>query len=137
MKTQRIDHVTVLTPDAAKATATFRDYFSLGDAPVGPLGAATAGAGAGAEGASALTIGGARIEFVRPDRETPLANALATSGEGMAALCLEVANLDDAARALGQAGIRCAIERAGGRRVIRIDPASAHGVRLALVDPAP
>lgn len=137
MKAQRIDHVMVLTPDPARAQATFRQYFGLKDAPVGTLGAPAAGSQAVGGGAAALTIGGARIEFVHPPDGGPLAEALATAGEGMAALCLEVASLDGALRALGRAGVRCAIETTGGRRSISIDPAAAHGVRLALVEPAP
>lgn len=132
MKTQRIDHVTVLTPDAARAQATFRESFGFRDAMVGALGTAAAGSGAGPEGARALTVGQATIEFVRPAGATALADA----GEGMAALCLEVESLDDALRSLEKSGVRCVIERVSGRRVVRVDPASAHGVRLALVEPA-
>ncbi len=136
MKTQRIDHVTVLTPDAARARATFRESFGFRDATVGALGAAAAGSGAAPESATALTVGQATIEFVRPAAATPLADALTATGEGMAALCLEVASLDDALESLEKAGVRCVTERVSGRRVVRIDPAAAHGVRLTLVEPA-
>ena len=38
MKTRRIDHVTVATPDAAAAQATFQRHFSLPPAPAGGTG---------------------------------------------------------------------------------------------------
>ena len=146
MKALRIEHVTVATPDASRALASFRQYFSLAEVPVGPLGtgAAGSGVGAGAAGpgassgrAAALAVGAARIEFVTPAEGNPLAAVLAAEGEGMAALCLEVANLDAALRALQDAGTRYAIETIAGRRTVQIEPSAAHGVRLALVEAAP
>jgi catechol 2,3-dioxygenase-like lactoylglutathione lyase family enzyme len=130
MKTLRLDHVTIVTPDAAKAAATFRDYFSLGPAR------SEAAEAAGPQGRAALAIGGARIEFVTPAAGSGLAAALAASGEGMAALCLEVADLQAASAALQRAGVRFATAESGGRRRLEVDSAAAHGVRLTLVAPA-
>ncbi len=122
MKTLKIDHVTVVSPDATRAAATFEQVFELGRAAIdGP-----------ASGA-ALAVGDARIEFVTPPDGTALADALRTGGEGMAALTLTVADLDDAARALERAGIGVTRGSDGGRPRLDVDPAAAHGVRLALV----
>ena len=111
--TRRIDHVTVVTPDAGAAEATFGRSFGFPAAAPG-----------------ALQIGDACIEFVTPPAATPLGAVLAASGEGMAELSLEVASLDAAAQSLTAAGI--GYERDGG--VLRIDPKAAHGVRLTLIE---
>ena len=123
MKTLRIDHVVVATPDASAAAATFRDHFDL--APSTPL-----------AGSPTLRIGGARIAFVTPAAGTTLAAALASGGEGMAMVCLEVASLADAEASLRQAGVGFTAETTGSGRVIAVDPAGAHGVRLTLIEGA-
>lgn len=126
MKTERIDHVTVVSPDAARAAATFSRLFGLASVPVAASPDATASA--------AVTIGGARIEFRTPAASTPLAEALETGGEGMVALTLEVTDLEQAAQTLQRAGIRFDPETVGGgSRTLLIDPRAAHGVRLALM----
>ncbi len=119
MNTRRIDHVTVATPDAAAAHATFQRLFGFATAP-----------GAGA----AVQVGDARVEFVTPAAGTGLADVLAASGEGMAELCLQVASLDDAAQTLDRGGIAYTSDAAAGRRVIRVEPSAAHGVRLSLIE---
>ena len=128
MKTLRIDHVTVATPDAAAAQATFQRHFGLTPGPAKGLGSSPGVAG------GALVVGGARIAFITPAADTALAVALATDGEGMAALCLEVADLDDAVETLRGAGVRLEEDTCGGNRIVQIDPAAAHGVRLALIE---
>jgi catechol 2,3-dioxygenase-like lactoylglutathione lyase family enzyme len=120
METRRIDHVTVATPDAKAADATFRRIFEFASAPA-------------TLGGSALRIGDARIEFVTPASGTPLAAVLASSGEGMVEVCLEVGSLDDAARALERAHVQHTTEQVGGGRRLRIDTSAAHGVRLTLI----
>jgi len=119
MKTLRIDHVTVVTPDAERAGATFERIFAL--ARTRPA------------GSRALAVGDARIDFVTPAAGTTLGTALAANGEGMAALCLEVADLDAAAAQLRGAGVAFATSDAGARRSLEVDPAGSHGVRLTLV----
>jgi len=117
--TLRIAHVTVATPDAQAARETFRRSFGFG-------------AVSGAPGA--LQIGDARIEFVTPAAGSALATVLATSGEGMAELGLEVASLDAAVTALSSAGVAHTIDAFADRRVLRVDPQAAHGVRLSLIE---
>lgn len=124
MRTLRIDHVVVATPDATGAAATFRGHFDLGAAA--PL----------QDGSPTLTIGEARIAFITPQAGTPLAAALATGGEGMAAVCLEVASLSEAESALRRASVKFTPDTAADRRALAIDPAAAHGVRLMLVETA-
>jgi catechol 2,3-dioxygenase-like lactoylglutathione lyase family enzyme len=121
MRTNRIDHVVVATPDPTGAQATFRGHFEL--PPSAPVG-----------GSPALTIGDARIAFITPAAGSPLAAALAGGSEGMAEICLEVAS-DDAETALRKAGIGFTSEPKGGGRAIAVDPSAAHGVRLTLVEP--
>jgi len=122
MRTLRIDHVTVVSPDATRAATTFERLFELRRA--------TSGAPAGG---AALAIGDARIEFVTPAAGTPLADALRTGGEGMAALTLTVADLDEAARTLERAGVTVTRVTEGSCRRLAVDPTAAHGVRLTLV----
>ncbi|MBI3769443.1 MAG: hypothetical protein HY271_13270 [Deltaproteobacteria bacterium] len=122
MRTLCIDRVTVVSPDAPRAAATFERLFTLPRA-----------IGAAPVRGAALTIGDARIEFVTPEEGTPLAEALRTGGEGMAALTLGVADLDEAARTLERAAVAFEVRIDGGRRALEIDPRAAHGVRLTLV----
>lgn len=121
MKTLRIDHLTVVSPDAARAAATFERLFEL------PRATSPAFAGG-----TALAIGDARIEFVTPAADTALAAALRTGGEGAAALTLTVADLDEAGRTLARAGVAYEAATDGGLRVLHVDPRAAHGVRLTL-----
>ena len=121
MRTLRIDHVVVATPDDQAAAATFQSHFGLPAAPE-------------LAGSPTLQIGGARIAFVTPAPGTTLAAALASGGEGLAMVCLEVASLSEAAASLGVAGVAFTMDSAGGGRAIAIDPAAAHGVRLTLVE---
>jgi hypothetical protein len=115
VNTVRIDHVTVVSPDGARAAQTFQRLFGL--------------VAASGDRGPAVTVGDARIEFVTPTPGAPLAESLETNGEGMAALTLAVADLEEAARALAGAGV--AFER--GVAGIAVDPRAAHGVRLFLV----
>jgi len=121
MRTLRLDHVVVATPDPDSAAATFRGHFEL--APAAPL-----------AGAPALTIGDARIAFVRPAGATALAAILEKTGEGLAEVCLEVASLADAETTLRKAGIGFTTEAKGSGRALAIDPGAAHGVRLTLIE---
>lgn len=121
MKTRRIDHVVVVTPDADGATATFRGHFEL--PPSAPV-----------VGAPALQIGDARIAFVTPASGTALATILAATGEGMAEVCLEVGSLPEAEAALRTAGIGFTVETKGAARALAVDPGAAHGVRLTLIE---
>jgi len=125
VKTLRIDHVTVVSPDATHAAATFERLFGLARV--------TAPEAADAVSTAAVTIGDARIEFRTPIGATPLGEALQTGGEGMAALTLMVADLDQAGQTLQHAGITFDAATIGDRRTLVIDPRAAHGVRLALM----
>ena len=118
MKTTRLDSVTVVSPDAAKASGTFARLFGLAPASAG---------------GAALSIGSARIDFVTPSAGSALDEALRTGGEGMAALTLTVGDLGDARRTLAAAGIGCTDETLNGRPTLAVDPNAAHGVRLRLI----
>jgi len=135
MKTTRIDRVTAVTRDAEGAAQTFQRIFGLRPAGSAAPGGA-AGAGADVDDVRVLAIGGAEIAFVRPAADTELAEALAMTGDGMAALHLEVADVDEAIRGLERAGIAFGVVTRDGRRVIHVEPIAVHGVRLSLVGPA-
>ena len=122
MNTRRLDHVVVATSDAAGAAATFAGHFDLAGAIPLP------------EGSPTLAIGAARIAFVTPKAGTGLASALASGGEGMAAVCLEVASLAEAGTSLRRAGIAFTLDDEGGQRALHVDPSAAHGVRLSLIE---
>ena len=117
MKVERIQHATVVSSDAEAAKRTFQDLFSLA-----------------AAGTAALTIGESRIQFLTPTEGARLGEALATSREGMAAICLRVTSLVDAAASLRKAGVAFEDENADGRRALHVDPHATHGVRLTLRD---
>ena len=117
MKAERFDAVTVVTPDAAAARATFENHF--GFVPV--------------DAGQALRIGGARIVFETPEPGSPLAGILAASGEGMATIRFAVASLAEAATTLERAGVAFTREPVEGREALHVDPTAAHGVRLVLV----
>lgn len=121
MKTVRIDHLTVATPDAHRARATFARFFDL-------LAAKPTEAGG-----MALAIGDARIEFVTPAPGSELAAVVAGGGEGMAALCLEVQSLEAAQERLRGAGVSFEIDKSAAGDAIVVEPGAAHGVRLRLV----
>lgn len=121
METRRIDHVVVVTPDAEGAAATFRGHFEL--APSAPV-----------VGSPALQIGDARIAFVTPGSDTPLAAILGKSGEGMAEVCMEVRSLTEAETSLRKACIAFTVETKGTTRALVVDPGAAHGVRLTLIE---
>ena len=121
MKTLRLDHVVVATPDAEGAAATFRGHFDL--TPSTPL-----------AGSPTLKIGDARITFVTPQAGTTLAAVLASGGEGLALVCLEVASVNEAEASLRKAGVGFTTEAIGGAPRIAVDTEAAHGVRLTLIE---
>jgi len=127
VRTLRIDRVTVVSPDATRAAATFGRLFGLAPAPApgSPEALAT----------SAVAIGNAQIEFQTPATATPLAEVLQQGGEGMAALTLTVTDLDEAIRTLRHDGIGFEPTTVSGRRGLVIDSRAAHGVRLVLMAP--
>jgi len=141
MKAARIDRVIVATPDAARAAETFRRLFGLRTASrtasptqTGPGTASpTLGGGESGEATRVLGISGAEIAFVKPASGTELAAALGSAGEGMAALRLEVGDIDAVIGQLEHAGIAFEVDRTHGQRTVRVDSTAAHGVRLSLI----
>lgn len=120
MKTARIDHLTVVSPDGPAAARTFARLFGLVPAP-------------GASEGGPLAIGDARLEFVSPAPDSALGEALESGGEGLAALTLMVEDLADARRTLAAAGVRVTDDTVSGRAALAVDPRDAHGVRLTLI----
>lgn len=81
--------------------------------------------------------GTAAVEFVRPTRKDgPVAQRMAERGSGLAGLAFLVDDIGAAVTRLTAAGVRLSEPAAGvlpDSRVARIDPASAHGVAVQLL----
>jgi methylmalonyl-CoA/ethylmalonyl-CoA epimerase len=87
-------------------------------------------------------IGDARVELMEPTGPTgPLDRFLATRGEGIHHLALEVPNIARAIADARRAGLRLIDESprpgAHGTRVAFIHPSSAHGVLVELIERSP
>ncbi len=117
---KRLDRVEIATTDLNDASALYQRNFGLKlrQPPDGET--------------AVLAIGDAEIRLVSGSLA---AAALAASGEGMAALWLEVEDAQVAAAAIGRAGFKSApIRKEGGRRVLALDPAVSNQVPLFIFD---
>ena len=84
-----------------------------------------------------LQVGGTRIELLEPtSAESPVARFIATRGEGLHHICLEVDDLEGAVSALAGQGFRLVDQRprpgAHGTQVCFVHPKSAGGVLIEL-----
>ncbi len=117
---KRLDRVEIATTDLNDARALYQRNFGLKlrQAPDG--------------GTAVLAIGDAEIRLVSGPAAV---GTLAASGEGMAALWLEVDDAEAAAIAIVRAGFKSApIRNEGGRRVLALDPAVSNQVPLFIFD---
>jgi predicted enzyme related to lactoylglutathione lyase len=120
---KRFDRLDVATTDLAEASAAYEHNFGLSVIR-------------GADGGSAtIAIGDAEIRL----REgAAVAEVIATSGEGLAAIWLEADDVEQVAAALQRSGVPvAALLHEGERRVLAIDPASANMVALFIFDRKP
>src|SRR5215470_10930215 len=120
---KKIDHVAIAVNDVDAAVATFSRHFGFpverhGDLPA--LGIRRAH----------LRIGDATLELFTPKSEqNPVAKFLATRGEGMYLLSLEVESIDGAAKTLQAKGVAMRVERLpDGTQLGFVSPKHAHGV---------
>lgn len=127
--TKKIDHVAIAVKDVDAAVATFTRNFGFpverqGDLPA--LGIRRAH----------LRIGDATLELFSPTSEqNPATKFLATKGEGMYVLSLEVESLETAVKTLAAKNITMRIERLpDGMQLGFISPKHAHGVLLQLIE---
>jgi hypothetical protein len=120
---KRFDRLDVATTDLAEASAAYEHNFGFSVIR-------------GADGGSAtIAIGDAEIRL----REgAAVADVIATSGEGLAAIWLEADDVELVAAALQRSGVPvAALRHEGERRVLAIDPASANMVPLFIFDRKP
>ena len=117
---KRLDRVEIATTDLNDASALYQRNFGLKlrQAPDGET--------------AVLAIGDAEIRLVSG---SSAAATLAVSGEGMAALWLEVDDAQAAAAAIERAGFKSApVCKEGGRSVLALDPAVSNQVPLFIFD---
>lgn len=117
---KRFDTLEVATADLADAVATYQRNFGF----------ALKG-GTGNEAAT-LRVGDAEIRLLAG---VGAAATIAATGEGLAAIWLEAADVDEVGAALRAAGIQPPDVRVeSGRRVLAIDPRLANQVPLFIFD---
>jgi len=126
--TKRLDHVVVAVKDLEGSVATYQKNFGLSreephDVPA--LGIRN----------TFMPISDAKIEFVTPlGDNSPIAQFIAKSGEGMYLLALEVDYLPGAVAALTDKGIKANMVKApDGNDLAFISPKHTHGVLLQLL----
>ena len=125
---KRLDHVVIAVNDLEDSVATYQKNFGLAreeakDVPA--LGIRN----------TFMPIGDAKIEFVTPlGEKSPIAQFLASKGEGMYLLALDVDYLPGAVAALADKGIKANMVKASdGNDIAFISPKHTHGVLLQLL----
>ncbi len=86
---------------------------------------------------AALTVGGIDIRLLRPaSNDSEEGRQIAARGEGLYSLTVEVEGLETALAELRSKGVSLSAVRIGddGRPGAMIDPSSAHGVPIRLVE---
>ena len=117
---KRFDRLDVATTDLAAASAAYEHNFGFNVRP-----------GASSETAT-IAIGDAEI---RLRTGAPVAELIAASGEGLAAVWLEADDVMIVADALRRAAVEFApIRQEGDRRVLAVNPAAANMVLLYIFD---
>lgn len=117
---KRLDRLDVATTDLAAAGTAYRNNFGF------TVAADDAGVSA------TIRIGDAQILL---ETGASVADIIATSGEGLAAVWLEADDVEKMATDLQGAGILCApLRREGDKRILAVDPKSANMVPLFIFD---
>ncbi|MGH7841913.1 MAG: VOC family protein [Candidatus Binataceae bacterium] len=117
---KRFDRLDVATTDLGAASGAYEHNFGFSVRP-----------GDDAETAT-IAIGDAEI---RLRAGAPVAELIAATGEGLAAVWLEADDVDSVAAALQRAAVEFApIRREGDRRVLAVNPGSANMVPLYIFD---
>jgi methylmalonyl-CoA/ethylmalonyl-CoA epimerase len=126
--TKRLDHVVVAVKDLEGAVATYQKNFGLArEEPHDILALGIRN--------TFMPISDAKIEFVTPlGDNSPIAQFIAKSGEGMYLLALDVDYLPGAVSALADKGIKANVVKApDGNDLAFISPKHTHGVLLQLL----
>lgn len=128
---KKIDHVAVVVEDIERALGVFRDALGLQSSQTQAL---------PEQGVTIafLPVGESEIELLEPlGPDSGVARFLATRGEGLHHICLEVEDIDAALAELKGKGLRLINETAvaGAQgRVAFIHPKSTHGVMVELLE---
>jgi len=126
-----IDHIAVVVQDLDEALGVFRDALGLELCETQTI--------AGQDVKIAiLPVGQSQIELLEPiGEDSGVAKFLASRGEGVHHICLEVDDIDDALQGLKAKGVRLINETAvpgAHGRVAFIHPKATHGVLIELVE---
>lgn len=138
MRLRRLDHLALAVEDLERAADAWAATFGLRtEPPQRPEGAQA--------GAVRLPLGGpdgagASIDLAKSMEEGDyIARHIAERGEGMLSISVEVDDLDAAVRELREKGVSVSdpeSDSSDGNRLARIDPASAFGVPVQLIERA-
>jgi len=127
----RLDHIAVVVEALDEALTVFRDTLGL------PLCETQTIAGQGVK-IAILPVGESQIELLEPISENSgVAKFLASRGEGVHHICLEVDDIDAALQGLKAKGVRLINETAvpgAHGRVAFIHPKATRGVLIELVE---
>jgi methylmalonyl-CoA/ethylmalonyl-CoA epimerase len=129
-----LDHVGVAVEDIDAALAVYRDALGM------PLVHRETVSEQGVD-AALLDVGDSHIELLQPlGPETTVGKFLARKGPGLHHVAYRVASVEDALKALSDAGVRLIDERPRtgirGSQVAFLHPASTGGVLTEIVQPA-
>jgi methylmalonyl-CoA/ethylmalonyl-CoA epimerase len=129
-----LDHVGLAVEDMDAALAVYRDTLGM------PLVHRETVSDQGVD-AALLDVGDSHIELLRPlGPETTVGKFLARRGPGLHHVAYRVASVEDALKALSDAGVRLIDERPRtgirGSQVAFLHPASTGGVLTEIVQPA-
>ena len=134
MQLSALDHVGLAVEDMDAALAVYRDTLGM------PLVHRETVSDQGVD-AALLDVGDSHIELLRPlGPETTVGKFLARRGPGLHHVAYRVASVEDALKALSDAGVRLIDERPRtgirGSQVAFLHPASTGGVLTEIVQPA-
>jgi methylmalonyl-CoA/ethylmalonyl-CoA epimerase len=127
---RRLDHIAVVVENLERALGVFGDALGLSASePVIVPGQGVR--------IACLPVGESEIELLEPiDQDSGVARFLASKGEGLHHICLEVEDVDAALEELRAKGVRLINETAvagGHGRVAFIHPKATFGVLIELV----
>jgi methylmalonyl-CoA/ethylmalonyl-CoA epimerase len=129
---KRVAHIAVVVEDLERALGAFRDTLGLELSHTETVAEQDVRV-------AFLPVGESAIELLEPlGEDSGVARFLATQGEGMHHICLEVDDIDSALDDLREKGVRLinrtAVKGAHGR-VAFVHPKDTHGVLIELVEP--
>jgi predicted enzyme related to lactoylglutathione lyase len=122
MSDMRLAELVVLTRDAEAAAAAWANASGL--------------EARNASGEARMDVGGVVIRLLGPAGGSHVAGLIDQRGEGMFDFAIEVDDLEAMLAQLRDKGVNVtdAMDGEGGRRQAMVDPASAHGVPIRLLE---